>query len=155
MANHRKARTSRYARSVRASLAADLPTDRGQATVERDRDRRPCRAMSGQALEELAEAARAVRRTGWSFGAEVLASADTARVPRSRPADLLPQRYATYQPTAPFPRASARPAPSSRSASSPGGGIEASTLSTRTGIAVGEAMGTDASSRVSNRAWTA
>ncbi|GAA4734748.1 hypothetical protein [Actinomycetospora chibensis] len=60
--------------------------------------------VSGRPLEDLAEAARNARRTGWAFGAEVLASADTRGVPTSTPPprDGRPRRYATHQPTAPI-----------------------------------------------------
>jgi hypothetical protein len=60
--------------------------------------------VSGRPLEDLAEAARTARRTGWAFGAEILASADTRGVPTSTPPprDGRPRRYATHQPTAPI-----------------------------------------------------
>lgn len=60
--------------------------------------------VGGRPLEDLAEAARTARRTGWAFGAEVLASADTRGVPTSTPPprDGRPRRYATHQPTAPI-----------------------------------------------------
>jgi hypothetical protein len=55
-------------------------------------------------LADLAEAARTARRTGWPFGVEVLATLDTRAVPTSpaRPADGLPRRHATHQPTTPM-----------------------------------------------------
>jgi hypothetical protein len=61
--------------------------------------------VGARALQDLADVARVARRTGWSFGSSVLASADTGRVRRPRPvssADGLPRRYATQQPTAPM-----------------------------------------------------
>jgi hypothetical protein len=67
-------------------------------------DARPAEGIGARDLEDLAEAARTARRTGWPFGVEVLASADTRRVPTPppKPADGLPRRYATHQPTAPI-----------------------------------------------------
>ncbi|MHC1563546.1 hypothetical protein ACR9E3_31720 [Actinomycetospora sp. C-140] len=80
----------------------------------------PARSASGTAsgvggrdLEDLADAARAARRTGWPFGVEVLASADTRGNPSAfpclpttptaqPPAGPKPRRFATHQPTAPF-----------------------------------------------------
>jgi hypothetical protein len=85
MGHHRKGRESRRVDAVRE-------------------DPRPAAGIGARDLEDLAEAARTARRTGWGFGAEVLASVDTRRVPTPppRPADGLPRRYATHQPTAPI-----------------------------------------------------
>ncbi|WP_285656423.1 hypothetical protein [Actinomycetospora sp. NBRC 106375] len=69
--------------------------------------------VGGRDLEDLADAARAARRTGWPFGVEVLASADTRGNPSAfpclpttptaqPPAGPKPRRFATHQPTAPF-----------------------------------------------------
>jgi hypothetical protein len=74
----------------------------------------PAFGVGGRDLADLADAARTARRTGWGFGSEVLASADTRRVPSAGPslpttpteqppAGPRPRRYATHQPTAPFP----------------------------------------------------
>lgn len=60
--------------------------------------------VGARPLEDLVEAARTARRTGWTFGSEVLATADTRGVPTSTPPprDGRPRRYATHQPTAPI-----------------------------------------------------
>lgn len=61
--------------------------------------------VSGRDLDQLADAARAARRTGWPFGTEVLATVDTRGVPAAPPPpprDGRPRRYATHQPTAPL-----------------------------------------------------
>ncbi|MDD7936642.1 hypothetical protein [Actinomycetospora straminea] len=62
--------------------------------------------MSGRDLDQLADAARAARRTGWPFGVEVLATVDTRGVPAAPapppPRDGRPRRYATHQPTTPL-----------------------------------------------------
>jgi hypothetical protein len=82
--------------------APEVPADPG-----------PVAGVGGRDLADLAEAARTARRTGWPFGSEVLASADTRRVPSAvpslpttpteqPPAGPRPRRYATHQPTAPF-----------------------------------------------------
>lgn len=107
MGHHRKARASRPAAVTRRvpgepdqppTAASALPPD--PATVH-DR-RRSGHRLSDRALEDLVDAARVARRTGWPFGIELLASVETHRVPTSAPADGLPRRYATHQPTEPF-----------------------------------------------------
>jgi hypothetical protein len=69
------------------------------------------RGVADRALEDLAEAARTARRTGWAYGEVVVASADTQRVPTSPAESPLPRRYATHQPTEPFPAARPRRRP--------------------------------------------
>jgi hypothetical protein len=87
---------SRYA-GDRAPEAASAPTP----TPRRPS---PAEGVGARPLEELVEAARTARRTGWTFGSEVLATADTRGVPTSTPPprDGQPRRYATHQPTAPI-----------------------------------------------------
>ncbi|MEJ2864036.1 hypothetical protein [Actinomycetospora flava] len=60
--------------------------------------------VSGRGLDELADTARAARRSGWPFGVEILATVDTRGVPATTPPprDGRPRRYATHQPTAPL-----------------------------------------------------
>jgi hypothetical protein len=106
MGHHSRGRSARAAGSHRAERAAaavrepDPPANPG-----------PVAAVGDRALADLADAARTARRTGWPFGSEVLASADTrpSAVPslpttptEQPPAGPRPRRYATSQPTAPF-----------------------------------------------------
>lgn len=114
MGHHRKARPSRRTAAGHGSHRAQ---DRPGPPPARDEeptpeDRSPVSGLSGRDLEDLAEAARTARRTGWPFGSEVLASADTRRVPTpvttlpTEPAATSPprpRRFATHQPTAPLP----------------------------------------------------
>jgi hypothetical protein len=60
--------------------------------------------VSSRPIEELAEAARTARRTGWPFLTEIQASADTRAVPTATlpPWQDRPRRAATHQPTAPI-----------------------------------------------------
>lgn len=96
MGHHRKGRSTR-----RQDVAPVVQEPHGSHRAE---TRTPGEGVSGRPLEDLAEAARTARRTGWAFGAEVLASADTRGVPTSTPPprDGRPRRYATHQPTAPI-----------------------------------------------------
>lgn len=104
MGQHRKQRT---ARSTRRSGGTDNPptpppwSHRAPAPAREG----PRQGVGARALEDLADVARTARRTGWSFWSEVLASADTRRIPTPAQvwaADGLPRRYATHQPTAPI-----------------------------------------------------
>jgi hypothetical protein len=61
--------------------------------------------VNARALEELADDARAARRRGWPFADEIVATADTRRVPTpplGPPGGSFPRRYATNQPTEPI-----------------------------------------------------
>lgn len=104
MGHHSKRRTRRPAPPPEPTAAPVEPA------VE---DRGPAGDLGGRDLEELAQAARAARRTGWPFGSELLASVDTRGNPSAfpllpttptaqPPAGPRPRRYATHQPTAPF-----------------------------------------------------
>lgn len=96
MGHHRKGRPGRRQESPATSPEPPpepaAPAPRGAGGV------------SGRGLDELADAARAARRTGWGFGTEVLATVDTRGVPATTPPprDGKPRRYATHQPTAPL-----------------------------------------------------
>ncbi|MEJ2885136.1 hypothetical protein [Actinomycetospora aeridis] len=98
MGHHRKARPSRRRQDApEAPPAAHRAPAPGSASHASG-------GVSGRGLDELADAARAARRTGWPFGAEVLATVDTRGVPATTPPprDGKPRRYATHQPTTPF-----------------------------------------------------
>ena len=94
MGHHRKSRPARHhepePETTRHEVVPPAPRRAG--------------GVSGRGLDELADAARAARRTGWPFGAEVLATVDTRGVPATTPPprDGKPRRYATHQPTAPL-----------------------------------------------------
>jgi hypothetical protein len=96
MGHHRKGRPGRHQESPATSpeppVAPTAPAPRRTGGV------------SHRGLDELADAARAARRTGWAFGTEVLATVDTRGVPATTPPprDGKPRRYATHQPTAPL-----------------------------------------------------
>src|SRR3954471_18134829 len=115
MGHHRKGRSTRrhdvspvvqephgsHRAETRTPVVPEARPEPGPAGL---RPRPTVEGVSGRPLEDLAEAARTARRTGWAFGAEVLASADTRGVPTSTPPprDGRPRRYATHQPTAPI-----------------------------------------------------
>ena len=111
MGHHRKGRATRHhdgpheVHESHGSHRAETRTPVVPETRPPEPGPRPAaEGVSGRPLEDLAEAARTARRTGWAFGAEVLASADTRGVPTSTPPprDGRPRRYATHQPTAPI-----------------------------------------------------
>jgi hypothetical protein len=111
MGQHRKAKTRRTASARATHTKVDNSPRAAPATEGCDYGRddgQPVRRVNVRALEDLADAARAARQRGWSFSAELLATADTHRVPAAPSADALPRRYATHQPTAPLPRAPQR-----------------------------------------------
>ncbi|MDD7916373.1 hypothetical protein [Actinomycetospora callitridis] len=117
MGHHRKGRSTRrhdgppvvqeahgsHRAETRAPVVPEARPEMGPAGP-RPGSRPVAEGVSGRPLEDLAEAARTARRTGWAFGAEILASADTRGVPTSTPPprDGRPRRYATHQPTAPI-----------------------------------------------------
>ncbi|MDD7938348.1 hypothetical protein PHK61_07945 [Actinomycetospora lutea] len=94
MGHHRKGRPGR-----RQEPEPQTPAPHSTAPAPRGAG-----GVTGRGLDELADAARAARRTGWPFGAEVLATVDTRGVPATTPPprDGKPRRYATHQPTAPL-----------------------------------------------------
>jgi hypothetical protein len=101
MGHHRKGRHHRA-----APITPEARPEPPAASTPAPRDgSRPSGGLSDRGIDELADAARAARRTGWPFGAEVLATVDTRGVPATTPPprDGKPRRYATHQPTAPFP----------------------------------------------------
>ena len=99
MGHHRKGRPSRRQEQP-AAVEAVPPRS---APAPRDGSHRSG-GVSGRGLDELADTARAARRTGWPFGVEILATVDTHGVPATTPPprDGRPRRYATHQPTAPI-----------------------------------------------------
>lgn len=114
MGHHRKARPSRRTAPAHGShRAADRSAASPAPEEEPGEDRSPVSGLSARDLEDLADAARAARRTGWPFGSEVLSSTDTRRVPTPAPtlptepaaavAPPAPRRFATHQPTEPLP----------------------------------------------------
>ena len=112
MGHHRKGRSTRrhegppVVQEAHGSHRAEVRTPPmvPEARPPEPGPRSAVEGVSGRPLEDLAEAARTARRTGWAFGAEVLASADTRGVPTSTPPprDGRPRRFATHQPTAPI-----------------------------------------------------
>jgi hypothetical protein len=119
MGHHRKGRSTRrhdgppvvqeahgsHRAETRTPVVPEARPEMGPAGLGPGPGSRPAvEGVSGRPLEDLAEAARTARRTGWAFGAEILASADTRGVPTSTPPprDGRPRRYATHQPTAPI-----------------------------------------------------
>ncbi|GAA4920549.1 hypothetical protein EV188_10223 [Actinomycetospora succinea] len=107
MGHHRKGRPSRRPEQqpepARVEAIAPTPTPTPTPTAPAPREGSP-RGVSERGLDELADTARAARRTGWPFGAEILATVDTRGVPATTPPprDGKPRRYATHQPTAPL-----------------------------------------------------
>ena len=114
MGHHSKGRPGRRAVPPQAPAPEPVPAP---APASAPAPRRPMSStvsgVGGRDLEDLADAARAARRTGWPFGLEVLASADTRGNPSAfpclpttptaqPPAGPRPRRFATHQPTAPF-----------------------------------------------------
>lgn len=99
MGHHRKGRPRRAPESTPPRPATPAPA----APAPRD-GARPSGGLTDRGLDELADTARAARRTGWPFGAEILATVDTRGVPATTPPprDGKPRRYATHQPTTPF-----------------------------------------------------
>ncbi|GAA4775903.1 hypothetical protein GCM10023200_05700 [Actinomycetospora chlora] len=106
MGHHSRGRSPRAAGSHRAERAGAVAREPGSPV-----DPVPATGVGDRDLADLADAARTARRTGWPFGSEVLASADTrpSAVPslpttptEQPPAGPRPRRYATSQPTAPF-----------------------------------------------------
>jgi hypothetical protein len=107
MGHHRRSRLSARSATGWSRGVNDGPAGSAPATNEAEQPLahhapRPVRGVGGRDLDDLAEAARTARRTGWPYGSEVLASGDTSRVPASPPDPSRPRRYATHQPTEPF-----------------------------------------------------
>lgn len=109
MGQHRKQRTARLSRGSGGAdnlpPSPEPPPSSRRAPPPAREDPRSARGVGARDLGDLANVARTARRMGWPFGSEVLASADTRRVPTPPEvgaADGLPRRYATHQPTAPF-----------------------------------------------------